>query len=225
MKREPDYTSPAPLVPPITACLNVYQEAKWLERCLRSLLEPYRKVECIVVVDGAYAGFPHECPRSTDGTLEIAERFADIVVSKDTAWENEVIKRNFYVQFVPEGHWWLRIDGDEILKGDFSQFTPEPSDFAFCLNTAPSNGINPYPIHALYRKEATSRYYGTHHAVWFDRTLVPKLEEGRECPLFSGASLPHFRSERDKERVEAKGEYYKNSLQESEREFRGKWRI
>lgn len=197
----------------------MYQDAKWLEQCLRSLCEPTPKVDSIVVVDGAYEGFPHEQPYSTDGTLELAEQYADVVVRTKHAWKNEIVKRNYYIQFVPDNAWWLRIDADEELVGDFRTFRPEPDQLAGYMRIKRVDMDDSFPVMCLYKKGETSRYYGTHHSVWYEDKLLPKLETN-EVPVYQGAMLLHYTNLRSVERRDARGIYHREALQPQEAAFR-----
>lgn len=209
------YTTPSEL-PPVTACINVFNDVEWLEKCAASL---QGKVKAIVVVDGAYEGFPHDKPYSTDGTIELARQFADIVVTKDTAWESETVKRNHYVKYVPKNEWWLRIDADEEFRGNIP---PDLQGVCYRIELQRTEDPIGYPIHALFKKGAHSRIYGTHHSVWWYRSLLPKLED---LPVLSGCKLVHHAAERDVERVKQKSAYYRNALRESEREFRQRFNV
>lgn len=174
------YRAASPGIPPVYACINIYEDAKWLEMCLNSL---EGKVKAVIVVDGAYEGFPHETPWSEDGTVELALERADVVVETKRAWPNEVTKRDYYLRYVPDGKWWLRIDADEELKGNFD--APLEGD-CMMLMLQRDDGSDAYPIHALFRKHPDSRYFGTHHSVWRGDDLLIRRED---WPVYSGASL------------------------------------
>lgn len=205
-----------PAQPPVIACINVFQDAEWLERCIASL---EGKVAAIVVADGAYEGFPCDKPWSTDGTLDIAKEHADVVIQKGTPWASETAKRNHYVEYVPEGAWWLRIDADEEFTGDFR----EPFE-GVCMRIMleRTDNVQPYPIHALFKKGRHSRYFGTHHSVWWGRTLLVKLED---LPVYPGIRLLHHHSERSRERQLAKGRGYYPVLKEVEGGFRKRFKV
>jgi len=205
-----------PSTPPVTACVNVYNDVEWLRKCLTSL---QGKVRATVVVDGAYQGFPHEKPYSTDGTIELAREFADIVVTRESAWESETVKRNHYIQYVPEGEWWLRIDADEELEGEIPA---ELEGVCYRIELRRTGTSVHYPIHALFKRGKHSRIYGTHHSVWWYRTLLPKLEDIQVLP---GCKIQHHGMERCKERTKAKSAYYKGALRSTERDFRQRFNV
>jgi hypothetical protein len=96
----------------IIACYNVFNEARHLEESLKSLRD---KVDLIVVVDGAYKKFAHKNSFSTDGTLEIAKRYADHLFLM--AEVSEIEKRNRYLIGIP-GDVYIQVDGHEIWRGE-----------------------------------------------------------------------------------------------------------
>jgi len=200
-----------PPVLPIYACINVFEDAEWLKKCLTSLAG---KVAGIIVVDGAYAGFPHEKPWSEDGTVEIAKAIADVTVETMQAWLNEIVKRNQYLKYVPDGAWWLRIDADEELVGDFTE--PLQGDCYMLDWQRTDDSDSGCPTYALFRKYPDSEYRGTHHAVWHDGQCIIK----GAVPVYKRARLIHHCQERDAARIERKGTYYREVLEPSEREFR-----
>lgn len=205
-----------PSTPPVTACINVYNDVGWLEKCLDSL---QGKVEATVVVDGAYEGFPHDKPYSTDGTIELARQRADVVVTNTKLWPTEIVKRHHYLGYVREGRWWLRIDADEELVGSFEQ---PLAGVCYRIMLERTDGVKPYPIHALFKKGPHSRIFGTHHAVWYRRTLLPKLED---LPVYGGVTLLHHIAERNQGRIEAKGKYYRETYPVVEGEFRERFKV
>lgn len=111
-------------MPKIYACYIVYNEADKIEISLRSVID---YVDKIIIVDGAFADFPHNCPQSSDETKNIAERICKkkliwIDCSKENgkyiSWDLEAKKRNAYLQLVPIGAWLYIMDADTILTGD-----------------------------------------------------------------------------------------------------------
>ena len=94
----------------LIACFNIYNEAAVLEEALQAVKG---KVDKIIVVDGAYEKFPHQIPYSTDGSIEIAVRYADELISPRKAWKSEIEKRNAYLIGKP-GDVYLTLDGHEI---------------------------------------------------------------------------------------------------------------
>lgn len=85
-------------------------EIRCLERCLKSL-EPLRQaIPCeLIMVDTG----------SEDGSREIAERYADLVV--DFPWVNDFAAARNAAMDRALGKWYLTIDSDEYLDPDISQ--------------------------------------------------------------------------------------------------------
>ncbi len=199
----------------IFACLNVFEEGRTIERCLKSLVG---KVEKIIVIDGAYKEFPHEKPYSTDGTIETARQYADVIVTANEPWENEIVKRNFYLRFVPVGTYWLRIDGDETLEGEFPK---DMTEDAYMMLLYRTDKVGPYPIHAVFKRTEHSYYYGTNHAVHNGNKLLVK----ENATILGRAALRHhIQDSRSDERIARKGEYYK-WLNQAESGFRSANRL
>lgn len=96
----------------IIACYNVFNEVKHLEESILSLRD---KVDLIVVVDGAYKNFKHDSCYSTDGTLDIAKKYAHHLFLTPDA--SEIQKRNRYLIGIP-GDIYLQVDGHEVWKGE-----------------------------------------------------------------------------------------------------------
>ena len=109
-----------------------FNEGDMLAGCLESI---EGQVDRIVVVDGAYAHFPHESPESTDDTRAIAEAYgAEWIPCPDgQAWPTQVDKRTAYL-VGEEGDWYLHIDADERLQGVLP--LPRPGEhYAFRIMT------------------------------------------------------------------------------------------
>lgn len=191
--------------PNVIACIIVYQEEKMLPGCLQSITG---RVGRIVIVDGAYAKFPHVEPWSTDRTLAIARAYgAEIIECPEDengypcAWENQRIKRSAY--FVgSEGDWYFHIDADERLLGRL----PEPEEGKHYAFQIVARAGNSGWVPRLFQHRGHMRYEGSHNAVWSDDRLVHmkgaiKIPPG-ECRFLH---LAHYRGV---ERQRQKGAYY-----------------
>jgi hypothetical protein len=97
------------------AAYNIFNEAQYLEESLKAI-KPY--VDYIVVIDGAYKNYPHKKAWSTDGSTDIASRYADMVIIPTEAWPSEIYKRNQYL-IGHLGDTYIVLDGHEIWEGDF----------------------------------------------------------------------------------------------------------
>jgi hypothetical protein len=192
-------------LPEVIACVIAFNEEEMLPGCLESL---QGQVSRIVVVDGAYAQFPHIEPVSTDATRAIALAYGAQWVDPPEdgegypmAWPDQVVKRSAY--FVgSEGDWYLWIDADERLVGCL----PVPEDgqhYALQINTRDGR-VSWVP--RLFQHRGRMRYEGSHNAVWSDDRLVhlagATYVEPEQCRF---VHLSHLR---DEERQIAKRSYY-----------------
>jgi glycosyltransferase involved in cell wall biosynthesis len=104
------------MTPKLWACLSIFQEADVIDETLRAA---NHWAEGFVVLDGAYKNFPEagDGP-STDETLRIVERFRDSIAAnrpfiiESKLWEDQVAKRNRYLELVPDDDWVMIVDAD-----------------------------------------------------------------------------------------------------------------
>lgn len=201
----------------LIACLSAYNE----ERMIRGALESVRDAAGrIVVVDGAYSGFPlsRDSHASTDQTLEIAAEFGAEIVGYyggagiEAPTQEE--KRNRY--FVGgEGDWYLILDADERLRGQIDRgllnrrgayaYTLSVSDPVFPLSSAWIR---------LVKHSPDLHYEGAHNALFREG----KLLRADSTPCMRSAWIAH-EPRGDEERRVAAGEYYRRQF-EHERDFR-----
>jgi len=113
------------------ALVNIYNDRTFLGACLEGLKG---NVDNIIVADGAYQQYletykkehPAAQPYSTDGSLEILKAFTDlppvtILTNGQAPWVNQCVKRTALLDAVPDGDWFLIIDADEQINGDFAE--------------------------------------------------------------------------------------------------------
>jgi glycosyltransferase involved in cell wall biosynthesis len=86
--------------PLLSLCMIVKNEAEYLETCLR-LARPH--VDEIVIIDTG----------STDGTQEIARRYADVF--EEIEWPNSFAAARNYSLERASGEYILILDGDEYI--------------------------------------------------------------------------------------------------------------
>ena len=165
----------------------------------------------MVVVDGAYISFSHDKPWSTDGTIEISQKYADEVITTNRAWESQIVKRNQYL-VGKDGDWYLMIDGDEELAGNPKDYEKQ-DDWNISLYR--TDGISAYPVYRLFRHRKGIRYFGTHHCLMIGDEILNK----RKMETITTCNIIHFNAERKQERIMAKGQYYRTRTEE--KEFRG----
>ena len=151
-------------------------EIRCIERCLKSLLPLKERVSCEIVM--ADTG-------STDGSREIAERYADTLfdftwVDDFSAARNAVLDRCF-------GEWVLVIDSDEWLDAEFDELigflngraSARRHDFAFLeirdYLTADFTDFQNFSGPRLLRMASGPRYVGKiHESPTFKRPLGSK---------------------------------------------------
>lgn len=125
----------------------VKNEIRCLEKCMKAL-EPLRAaVPCELVI--ADTG-------STDGTREIAARYADIFF--DLEWENDFSAARNAVLARCSGDWYLSIDADEYLDPDIEEFAKLLLDPAFATRKENCGVITicNYKDQSLDKETATS---------------------------------------------------------------------
>jgi hypothetical protein len=211
----------------LIGAVNCYQDVDMLKHSLPALR---RLVDFLVVVDGAYSGFPlyNDDPESTDDSLALAQEYADHIIfcrkditGKPVPWFNEIQKRSQYLQVGQPGDYYLVCDADETPTGTVHINRDElakQTDWLVVLSRV-NDHIKPYPIHRLFQHRRGIRYFGAHHAVHIGPRLIhPKKDH---LKIFPGLRLDHLQMLRDRDRVERKGEYYRE-LQKAEADFRAK---
>lgn len=182
----------------LIACVNVFEEAAFLEGCLRALKE---QVDKIVVVDGAYRDYPHGKPYSTDGTVEIARQYADVVIETKRAWYSEIVKRNRYIKELEIGDYAIVIDGDEILEGDVKPQLIEPD---YQISLARIDCVPSYPIYRIFKMREGLRYWKSHATLFIKGRMLNR----KSLPVLKDCRLKHLTSGRNKQRQLQKQEYY-----------------
>lgn len=155
----------------LRACVIAYNEEQMLPGCLESLQRPF--VDEIVVVDGAYADFPHRAASSDDATREIAETYGVLWIpapergSRRRCWRDEVEKRNAYL-IGNEGDWYFQIDADERLLGELPDLE---HGRVYALRIQRRGGGWSW-VPRIFQHLGHTRYYGAHHHLWRDETLI-----------------------------------------------------
>ena len=105
----------------ITACYNIYNEKLHILDYLESVAN---FVDEIVIVDGAFEGYPDGTGTSTDGSIDIIHDFMLSTIgsklkvklfTRDSPWPG-MSKVERYMAEVDDGDWILRMNGDEIVE-------------------------------------------------------------------------------------------------------------
>ena len=117
------------------ACVIVYNDKDLLEQSLISLKKAEFK---IMVIDGKFAKYPGENLVSTDGSIEIAKKYADMYIPADASFlSTQMTKRSKYTELVPDGEYFFVIDSDEEYRGkpiDANTLTEDV--YSICLEEA-----------------------------------------------------------------------------------------
>ncbi len=177
----------------IIACINAYQDEDFIWDAIASVAGMDR----IIVVDGAYEGFPlyNDMPFSTDRTVEIAEELGCEVIKTRRTWRDQVEKRNAYL-IGEEGDWYLQIDADERLRGELKPGEGEANKI-FCQ--IKNHWI---PIVRLFKHQPGIRYLGAHNIIAVGDRII------RGGDILPDCWIEHLSEMRDPDRKERKKEYY-----------------
>lgn len=182
----------------VHALINLYNDRTFLSSCLESLSD---RVDRIVIADGAYQlyydnykkYYPLAQPWSSDGSLEIAlafsnllEPFADLEVLRKpegTCWTSQAEKRTALVDAVPVGDWFLIIDADEMIVGDFEEGMEEIYESGCIVARVPLynagadiDRFQRFWHPRIYQKTQGMHYRGTH---WHLRDGFSRIIESR----------------------------------------------
>lgn len=201
-------------------CISAYQSRDMLEKSVPAL--PRLPHDLTVIVDGAYAKWPHQYPYSTDGTVEYAKQNADIVIETRRPWRTEWEKRNSYFIGGP-GDYYIVIDSDEIWTGPRPELGTKYSNLAYHLylrrhrkDDYMCKHFDPCLVFRVYRAEPDLYIYGAHNAIWKGSRLLTR-EPWEPLP---DIMLEHMAEWRSKEYLSNKGHYYEFGLREDEDKFR-----
>ena len=176
----------------IIAVYSVFNEGQYLEESLKSIRD---YVDKIVIVDGAYRKFPHKFPFSTDGTLRIAKKYADIIIETSKAWRSEIFKRNQYLAGEP-GDIYFQIDGHEIWSG---KLIPPFGNYRVKMKM--TDGWHEF--FRMFKHQPGLRYHRRHYELWVkDKCL------GQEFPIYPHGHLIHKDVNYSKARKKARKKYF-----------------
>ena len=92
------------------------------EMLRRSLTSLRQHCDYILAIDGPYKDFPHDKCYSTNGCIEVAQELADkVVVNKRWPWKSQCEKRNAYLNRPGLDNYYLILDTDEYLEGNWTR--------------------------------------------------------------------------------------------------------
>jgi hypothetical protein len=200
------------------ATLNLYNDCEFLAAMLLSIKDI---VDDIIVVDGAYELYlkqfqefnPWATAWSTDGSLEILKSVKGLPPVKichtpheDECWPNQVEKRNFMINQVPDGDWFLGIDADELLAGDAQEALEKLYESGCIIGQMPlytpgthEDRVVPRWHPRLFQKRPGMHYKGTH---WHLRDQYERIME-EKYPMFwtDLMAIVHFKSFKSQSRL------------------------
>ena len=145
---------------PLVAVYNVFNEAGNIEKSIESI---YDYVDEILVFDGAYRDFPHKKAYSTDGMLEIVEKYDKVkVYGAVSPYVDQCQKRTEMFVKKP-GTFYLKIDGDERCLNPWEL---ERINYNFMVGyglTQSDLYLEPYNTIRLMAHQKSLGYKGRHH--------------------------------------------------------------
>jgi glycosyltransferase involved in cell wall biosynthesis len=196
----------------IVGCLIVYNESLMISGAIESL-QPH--CDRIIVIDGAYKNYPliNGDPESTDGTLEIAESMgADIWYHG--LWNDQIEKRNEYIDLCQNGDFILHLDCDERLVAEHGlRFDTTRGAYRVAIHNPIHNTVEHWI--RLFEVRAGVHYQGAHNLLFDGDRLI----DDSYCPVLDGVAIDHLNYMRPPGRKSRSSQYY--ALQyEQEREFR-----
>lgn len=216
--------SPPPAARTLIAAISAWNERELLPGCIASV----QAADRIVVVDGAFADYPHEEASSTDGTLEWLREVARgdpriEVITREGPWESEMAKRSAYLVGRP-GDFYVVVDADERLfcgdelKGLLAG--AQADSYVIPLFDRPSDPA-PIPAGRVFRHLDGIRYEtGDGRVVARDRVLVDSDRAEAVIPWREGVPGPrivHLQHKRSPERQRRREQYLLRVIQRDPR--------
>ena len=131
-----------------------FNEARMLPLCLSHL----PRGTDVLVTDGAFANYPHDKPWSTDGTIQIAERWGAKVKRVRKAWPDQMTKRT--AALIP-GEVCFCPDADELLHTAMPELPPDADVGWVTCNSAIYD--RPFLIPRVFRVREGWHFAGRHH--------------------------------------------------------------
>lgn len=178
----------------IQGCVICFNDTPALiERCITSLKTVVDKV---LVVDGAFATYPHDKPFSTDGTLEKAKELADKVIETDSAWRSQIDKRNKYLTLKDETDYYLWLDTDEYIEGELPK---DLKDDYYAIQVV-TNGIPEYQFR-LFRHQKGIKYKKKHSWVWVGNDIVSQDVTNANIIKLEGVQIIHTPNARTEDNI------------------------
>lgn len=223
----------------LRALINLYNDRTFLAATLESIREV---VDEVIIADGAYELYfqrykefvPDAQPFSTDGSLEIIMNFKDLPTTRflhppggrEKTWENQAVKRSVLVDAVPVGDWFIIIDADEMVMGDFQESMESAYESGCIVGNCPIYNpgthverLVPQWHPRVFQKTEGMHYRGTH---WHLRDKFMRIIEDT-YPIFwtDHFALVHFKPFKDQSRLIPHQNYMVDLMQRGWLEPRG----
>lgn len=154
--------------PLLTIGMIVKNEIRCIEKCLKALTPLREAIPCELII--ADTG-------STDGTREVAEKYADILF--DFEWVNDFSAARNAVMDRSSGKWYFSIDADEYLDSDVTELVKTLKDprakkfdvFAITIRNYFSRDMEHCVTHdfiatRIIKMSLGIRYEGMIHEMW-----------------------------------------------------------
>lgn len=188
----------------IIGCVIMFDDSVALvEACLKALAKVTDK---IVVVDGAFAEFPHKNFNTTDGSLVAANIYADKIISAPgRAWHDQVEKRNAYLKEAAVGNYLVLVDTDEIITG--KKPARLTKDVYKIKLTTEHGGMKLPQMACRLIKMTEGLHYEKKHNVLLDGKGKLISHPSEDTPLHEGLSIEHTPESRGAERLAKDGQY------------------
>jgi len=211
--------------------INLYNDRTFLAATLESIKEV---VDQVIVADGAYQLYferfkefsPWALPYSTDGSLEILHGFRGLPdfkilhpsTGKETCWINQAEKRTVLLDAVPVGDWFIIIDADEMVAGDFQEAMEQTYDSGCIVGNCPIYNPGTHEERLVkawhprvFRKAEGMHYEGTH---WHLRDKQRRIIEEKYPVYWTDIfALVHFKPFKDQTRLVPHQNYMADLLQ------------
>jgi glycosyltransferase involved in cell wall biosynthesis len=170
-----------------------------MRKCLSALKG---RVDKILLIDGAYKDFSHVNPYSGKDTLDVAKEYADILIEVTEPWEGEIVKRNEYLKYVPDGDYILMLDADEVLEGELPKELTK-NEYSFIEK----HSIYHEQVIQLFKKRPGMKYDQKHAWLFLDGNIINHMDYNKTSELILTATIRHLNHERPEIRQNADAKY------------------
>jgi hypothetical protein len=217
----------------IVAVFNIYNEAS----TIREAIESATWCDRIIVVDGAFKGFPTSDgqARSNDGTIEIVreliKQYRDkcdirLFTRRGDFWGVQE-KMRLYMEMLGDGDYFLRLNGDEIIESSSFNIRQALEEYVASTGELPLYQFYEYRpcpdcdkhydwIPKMIKKTSTLKLTQKHLALTNTFNPPYKLEGGRNRVVPDEANIPkgvirvrHLTEQRSEQRQRQNSQWLK----------------